>query len=680
VHGVALFLGLLRMERNGGEEEHLHLHFADDVAVYVPASRIDLVQRYVGSGSAAPPLDKVGGHVFRRRKEKVERALLDLAAELLEVQAKRELKHRQAWKVDADLQAELVGSFPFVDTKDQATADREIGGDLASPRPMDRLLCGDVGFGKTEIALRAAFRVVTGGAQVAVLVPTTVLAHQHYEVFRERFSEFPVEVGVLSRTVTGKVERETLARLSRGEIDVLVGTHRILSSDVAFKELGLLIVDEEQRFGVTHKEHFKRLRAEIDLLTLTATPIPRTLHMSLTGLRDISALSEPPEGRQEIETLLVWSQERGLVREALLREKNRGGQAFFLHNRVQSIERVARELAVLVPECNYAIGHGQMSGRELERVMDSFSRGDVDVLVSTTIVENGIDIPSAGTILIDDADHFGLAQLHQLRGRVGRGRHKAYCYLLLDRTKSLPEAAKQRLKALEELTHLGAGFQISMRDLELRGAGNILGPEQSGHIAAVGYDMYCRLLKSTVERMSLGAGSREELAQLIPAAVTAELEESAVELELGVQAYLPADWIPTQDARLEILRRLALIHDEHEAAQALELLRDRFGRVPREAENLVRTFLLRCKLSALGVTRLLFRGESYVLDFRDRVALEGAFAGRRVELTPMKTGRARLAIPIGQRTGEAALAWLEELLKPLEGSARLAREAPAPRC
>ncbi len=667
VHGLGRFAGLVRMERAGGEEEHLHLLFADEVGVYVPASRIELVQRYIGSGAGALELDKIGGQAFRKRKEKVERALIDLAAELLSIQAARELNERPPWRWDDELARSLVASFPWDDTGDQRTADGEVSADLASPRPMDRLLCGDVGFGKTELAVRAAFRVASAGGQVAVLVPTTLLAEQHGATLRERLAEFPVEVAVLSRYVGGKGARETLARVARGEVDVLVGTHRILSKDVAFKRLGLVIIDEEQRFGVTHKEHFKKLRAQVDVLAMSATPIPRTLHFSLAGLRDISALSEPPPGRQEIDTQLVWQDDVERVREALLREKARGGQVFFLHNRVQSIARRARELLALAPECSFAVGHGQMGGRELAEVMGHFTRGEVDVLVATTIVENGIDVPSAGTILIDDADRFGLAELHQLRGRVGRGSHKAHCLLLIDRSRPMPEAARERLKALEALTQLGAGFQISMKDLELRGAGNILGPEQSGHIAAVGYDMYCRLLKQTVERMKIGGATPEALLAEVPREVTAELEAQAVELELGLRAFLPAEWIPSPDERVELLRKLVTVEDAEGAEDALALMRDRYGRVPPEAEALVRQFLVRAALSRCGVRRLLWRGETYLVEYADRVGLERLLAGARAELRPLRAGVAHLVVP-RERQGDpaAALAWIEGLLRAAE--------------
>ena len=529
---------------------------------------------------------------------------------------------------------------------------------MTGPRPMDRLLCGDVGFGKTELAVRAAFRVAAAGGQVAVLVPTTVLAHQHLTTFRERLADFPVEVESLTRINKGKAARELLERVSAGEIDILIGTHRILSKDVAFKNLGLVIVDEEQRFGVAHKEHFKTIRASTDILTLSATPIPRTLHMSLSGVRDISALGVPPPGRQEIETVLAESDDDERIRAAILREKNRGGQVFFLHNRVQTIQAVAQRLMNLCPECSFAIGHGQMGARELEGVMDMFTRGEADVLVATTIVENGLDIPAAGTIFIDNADHFGLSELHQLRGRVGRGEHKAICYLLLERHKPVRQAARERLAALEEMNQLGAGFQISMKDLEIRGAGNILGPQQSGHISAVGYDMYCRLLKVTIDRIRAGGGPEE-------ISTDADLAPG-VELELGLAAYLPESWIPTEDTRLECLRSLDGIHSSAEADAARAMLRDRFGRLPPEAEALLRLFRLRARLIPMGITRVAWRHDAYLLEYSDRLALEHLGRqdrmGSRVELRQLRTGVAHLMIPSEYGTPEAALDWFEGLV------------------
>jgi transcription-repair coupling factor (superfamily II helicase) len=657
VHGLALYKGLTRVARGGAEEEHLHLVFADEVSLYVPVTRIDLVQRYVGTGSGVPPLDRIGGQTFRRRREKVERALVDLAADLLAVQAERELRTRPPWQAEDELMGEVVASFPWTDTEDQARADREITGDLTADQPMDRLLCGDVGFGKTELAVRAAFRVVAAGGQVAVLVPTTVLAHQHLATFRERLADFPVTVEALTRAIQPKQSRRLRERLAEGEIDILIGTHRILGKRIAFKRLGLAIVDEEQRFGVTHKEHFKSLRATIDVLTLSATPIPRTLHMSLSGVRDISALSTPPPGRQEIDTRLVDAGDEELLRSALAFERSRGGQVFFLHNRVGSIDGVARRLAELAPQCSFAVAHGQMPARQMEDIVERFARGEVDVLVSTTIVENGLDIPAAGTIFIDEAENFGLAELHQLRGRVGRGVHKAYCYLLVDRHKPMSFAARERLKALEELNQLGAGFAISMKDLELRGAGNILGAEQSGHIAAVGYDMYCRLLKQTIERLRAGL-SRE-------ATSTPEELAPGVELELGLDAYLPDDWIPSQATRVEVLRSLEQIEGAADARRALEGLRDRFGRVPEPARALVDLFRLRALALPLRVTRLAWRADRYVIEFGDRVALEACFArgGARGELRHLRTGVAHLVVPERERDPARAMAWLEAQLE-----------------
>ncbi|MBL8857351.1 MAG: transcription-repair coupling factor [Planctomycetes bacterium] len=666
VHGVARFAGLKRMQRGSGEEEHLHLIFAEDVSLFVPAARIDLVQRYIGTGSSTPPMDKIGSTSFRRRKEKVERALFDLATDLLEVQARRALKKRAPWSVDPALMKDMIGSFPWTETPDQLDVDREIDTDLASEKPMDRLLCGDVGFGKTELAIRAAFRVVSGGGQVAVLVPTTVLAQQHHDVFRERLADFPVNVAALSRYVKGGAEKTTVEGIEKGDVDIVIGTHRILSSDLKFKNLGLVIVDEEQRFGVTHKEHFKKLRANVDLLTLSATPIPRTLHMSISGLRDISALTVPPPGRQEIETLLAYAEDEALVREAFLREKNRGGQVFFLHNRVHSIRQTALRLQQLVPECSFAIGHGQMTSGELKGVMDTFTHGDVDVLVATTIIESGLDIPAAGTIVIDNADEFGLSELHQLRGRVGRGTNKAWCYLLVERHKPLREVARERLKALEEMNHLGAGFAISMKDLEIRGAGNILGPQQSGHIAAIGYDMYCRLLKQTVERLE--AGGEIEIEELV-----AEQESSGVELELGLRAFLPDSWIPEAKVRLEILRQLAATRDDADADAALAMLKDRFGRPPPEAEELIRTFRLKARLEQIGVRRLSYRDGVYVIEYRDRVALERGLDLGTVDFRPLRTGLGHLAIPEKHKTPARALSWLEALLHGPRAQTKISR-------
>lgn len=652
VHGLAKFQGLIRMKRGAGEEEHLHLLFADSVSLYVPGTRIDLVQRYLGGGSTAS-LDKIGSGAFKKRKERVQKGLFDLAADLIEVQAKRALRKRDPWDGDKGMIADMVGSFPFTDTEDQTTAYIDIAQDLASDKPMDRMLCGDVGFGKTEIAVRAAFHVVAGGGQVAVLVPTTVLAHQHDTTFTARLADFPVRVESLSRYTTGKESKAILAGLAAGEVDVIVGTHRILSKDVRFHRLGLVIVDEEQRFGVQHKEHFKRLRAEIDLLTLTATPIPRTLHMSLSGLRDISALSTPPPGRQAITTTLGYMDDEELICQAIQREVGRGGQVFYLHNRVSSINAVMRRLQGLLPGVRFVVGHGQMGAQELRAVMECFTKGEADVLVATTIIENGVDIAAAGTILIEQADRFGLSELHQLRGRVGRGDQQARCFLLVERHKPMRDIARQRLKALEEMTHLGAGFGISIKDLELRGAGNVLGAQQSGHIAAVGYDMYCRLMKMSVERMQAG-----EDADATP---QVEDTEAGVELELGVAALLPPEWIPDPTLRLDLLRSFTEISSVPEAHSAEQELRDRFGRPPREALMLLRLAGLRSELEAYDVRRIALRDDVYLVEYGDPVAFEGLFGRAQVEVRRIRAGLVHVVLPAASQSPLQALAWLEML-------------------
>ncbi len=664
VHGLARYGGLKKIERGGGHEEHLHLTFAGEVSLFVPSSRIDMVQRYIGPGAAGLSLDRIGAGTFRKRKEKVERGLFDLAGELLEVQAARDLRKRPSWEGDSELVHDLVQSFPYTDTADQTEVDQQIETDLYSDRPMDRMICGDVGFGKTEMALRAAFRVVNGGGQVAVLVPTTILSEQHFSTFQERMADFPVDVAVLSRYVTGSAAKTVIERTAVGIVDILVGTHRILSKDVHWKNLGLVIIDEEQRFGVTHKEHFKQLRAEVDVLTLTATPIPRTLHMSLAGLRDISALTTPPPGRQAIETILGYGDDDELIREAVLGELNRGGQVFFLHNRVASIDAVADRLQALIPSAAFAIGHGQMGARELREVMDAFESGDVNVLIATTIIENGLDIPLAGTILIDDADCFGLSELHQLRGRVGRGDQKAFCYLLVERHKPLKEIARERLKALEEFNKLGSGFEISVKDLELRGAGNILGAQQSGHIAAVGYDMFCRLLKSTVERLESGIDYERDAPRL-------EEIEAGVELELGLESYLPEEWIPGQNRRLDILREISVLHDPEVVQAFATSLRERFGRLPEPAQTLIRCIGLKVRLDPFGLLALGWRKGSYLIRYSDPVAFGQLFEGRGLDLRRARRGVVHLFPPTEIQEPEQGLAWLEELLQQTPEAARM---------
>ncbi len=593
-HGFAVYEGLVHLAlADGVEREYLYLRYAGSDRLYVPVDRVDRVRRYIGAGEAPPALHHLGTADWERTKARVRKAVTDMARELLELYAAREVAQGFAFSPDQPWQAELEAAFPYIETEDQLRAVAQVKTDMEKPRPMDRLVCGDVGYGKTEVALRAAFKAVLDGKQVAVLVPTTVLAQQHFRTFQERLEPFPVNVEMLSRFRRPGEQKQIVERLAQGEVDIVIGTHRLLSRDVSFKDLGLVIVDEEQRFGVRHKEHLKKLRREVDVLTLTATPIPRTLHMGLTGLRDMSVIETPPEERVPLRTYVVPRDDR-VIRGAILRELERGGQVYFVHNRVRSIYRVARRLADLVPEARLAIAHGQMPERDLERVMVEFVEGRYDVLVCTTIIESGLDIPNVNTILIDDAVMLGLAQLYQLRGRVGRGALRAYAYLLYRPGLRMGDAAQRRLQAILEATDLGAGLQIAIRDLEIRGAGNLLGAEQSGHIAAVGFDLYSRLLRQAVEEL------RQEgrLAAPVPAGQEEGLSEPApVILDLPLPAYLPATYVDDPEVRLQVYRRLAEVRNAHQVREMARELRDRFGEPPPEARMLLD--LLRLKVLAL---------------------------------------------------------------------------------
>ncbi|MBN1554403.1 MAG: transcription-repair coupling factor [Phycisphaerae bacterium] len=612
-HGIAKFEGLRRMERDGASEEYLRLLFADHAVLHVPVTRINLVQKYIGTKHKRPSLSKLGGKHWARAKERVGEAVKDLAGELLRLQAVRRASPGESYPIGTDLQRQLADEFPYTETEDQSAALMQIDSDMAQPRPMDRLVCGDVGYGKTELAIRAAMKVVEAGRQVAVLVPTTVLADQHYRTFTERFADFPVSVDVISRFRTAGQQAEILKRLQLGQIDVLIGTHRLLSKDVRFPNLGLVVIDEEQRFGVMHKEHMKQLRATLDVLTLTATPIPRTLHMALLGLRDISSLQTPPMDRRAIHTE-VCDDDDELIRTAISRELNRNGQVFFVHNRVQDIESVARRVQSLSGDARVEIGHGQMPERGLERVMMRFNRGEIDVLVCTTIIESGLDIPTANTMLIHEADRFGLAELHQLRGRVGRYKHRAYCYLLLPSRRTVSPVAAKRLKAIEDFSDLGAGFQIAMRDLEIRGAGNILGPQQSGHIALVGYELYCELLEQAVRQLKGEAPP----------------PRASVHIELGLDAYIPRSYISSERQRMEIYRRLVLASEPADLAQLRADLHDAYGPLPSEVEQLLDAAELRVRAAAVGVQSMVRMTPDIIFrvrDFQDHQSLRRVFEG-----------------------------------------------------
>lgn len=603
-HGIAKFLelttirpGTKKQASNEPAEEYLTLEFARKARLHVPCRQIDLVQRYVGGFKGAPPLSTIGGTKWKAQKARVAESVRDLASELLRVRAAREAIPGVQYPADTTWQREFEDEFPYQETEDQLAAIAEIKRDMQSPRPMDRLLCGDVGFGKTELAIRAAFKAVEFGKQVAVLVPTTVLAEQHEQTFRDRFADYPFKVESLSRFKTTKQINATLKALRKGEIDIVIGTHRLLSKDVKFADLGVVIVDEEQRFGVEHKERLLQLRVTVDVLTLSATPIPRTLHMAMLGLRDISSLTTPPADRRAIVTeVLPYNEHR--VKRAIERELSREGQVFYVHNRVHNIQTVADDVARMVPDARVVYGHGQMQPRELEEVMLKFMRRQADVLVSTTIIESGIDIPTANTMIIADADRFGLAELHQLRGRVGRFKHRAYCYLLLPETRPIKEVAQKRLKAIEQFTMLGAGFRIAMRDLEIRGAGNLLGPEQSGHIAAVGYDMFCRLLDRAVH----------ELAE----PDTAEPIEH-VSVDLGITGVFPRAYIPSDARRLEAYRRLAQSRTPTDFETAEADLVSAYGALPPAALRLFALSRVAAAARAVAVRTVAKRGERIVL-------------------------------------------------------------------
>jgi transcription-repair coupling factor (superfamily II helicase) len=597
-HGIGVFRGLARIALNGPEREYLLVEYANNDQLYVPVHQIDRLGRYVGSDGHAPALHRLGTAEWTQVKERTRKAVADIADELLELYAAREVVSGHAFSRDNTWQGELESSFPYVETEDQLHAVDDVKADMERAKPMDRLVVGDVGYGKTEVALRVAFKAAMDGKQVVILVPTTVLAQQHYNTFKERLAPFPIQVEMLSRFRSDKEQKEIVEKIHAGVVDIVIGTHRLLSEDVVFKDLGLLIIDEEQRFGVVHKEKLKQLRKQVDTLTLTATPIPRTLYLSLSGARDMSTIETPPEDRLPIRTYVAEYEER-LVRESILRELDRGGQVYFVHNRVRGIGIVADQLRKLVPEANIAIGHGQMPEEELERVMLEFATGKYDVLVCTTIIESGLDIPNANTIIINRADKFGLAQLYQLRGRVGRSAARAYAYFLYDKDQRLSGEARARLQTIAEASELGAGFQIAMRDLEIRGAGEILGAKQSGHIAAVGFDLYCRLLSSAIDeaRAKEGAAS-EEAGGEGEAKGRARGIGYAPTIDLPLPAHIPDDYVRDAVLRLRLYRRLADISKPEQVDQIKQEFADRFGPLPDEFENLL--YLLRIKVEALS--------------------------------------------------------------------------------
>lgn len=619
-HGIGVFRGLEKISVEGVQKDYMKISYRDGGNLFVPVNQMDMVQKYIGTGSAAPKLNKLGGQDWAKAKAKARKAVQIMAEDLVALYAKRSAAQGFVYGADTVWQKEFEESFPYEETEDQLNAIEDMKRDMESSKVMDRLICGDVGYGKTEIALRGAFKAAQEGKQVAFLVPTTILAQQHYNTFTQRMAGYPVKIELLSRFRTPKQQKESLKNMEKGYSDILIGTHRILSKDVKFKDLGLIIVDEEQRFGVAHKEKLKALRENVDVLTLSATPIPRTLHMSLAGIRDMSLLEEPPQERHPIQTYVMENNPE-FIREAIHREISRGGQVYYLYNRVESISEEAFRVQKLVPDASVAYAHGQMSERELERIMGDFISGEIDVLVCTTIIETGMDISNVNTIIIQDADRMGLSQLYQLRGRVGRSNRIAYAYLMYRRDKMLREAAEKRLQTIREFTEFGSGFKIAMRDLEIRGAGNLLGAEQHGHMEAVGYDMYCRLLEEEVQNLKGDAPKEERF-------------ETAI--DLNISAFLPDFYIKNQEQRMELYRRIAGIRTLEEYYDMQEELEDRYGDLPKSVQTLLEIVLIKSEAHDLGISAISQKHGNLLLEFRPQSKIDPT---RLMELIAKEKGK-----------------------------------------
>ena len=650
-HGVARFVGTKVMGSEG--QEYLVLEYAEDDKLYVPTDHLDRIQLYHGTADAAPKLTRLGTQEWNKARARAKRATEQLAGELIALYASRQVATGFAASADTPWQDSLEASFPYEETPDQLTTIEAVKADMESSSPMDRLVCGDVGYGKTEIALRAAFKAVQSGRQVAILVPTTVLAQQHLETFTDRLEPFPVVVEMLSRFRSDRQQKDIIGKIADGSVDIVIGTHRLLQKDVRFKDLGLVIIDEEHKFGVSHKERLKQLRTQVDVMTLSATPIPRTLHMSLAGVRDMSTIETPPEERLPIKTY-VSEDSDDLVREAILRELDRGGQVFYLHNRVKNIELVANKIQKLVPEANLQIGHGQMPEDDLERVMAEFERGEFNVLLCTTIIESGLDLPNANTLIIDRADMFGLSQLYQLRGRIGRGANRAYAYLMVPRAKQLTEQAEQRLNTILAATELGAGFQIALRDLEIRGIGNLLGAEQSGQISAIGFDLYTKLLAEAVRQLKEADSSDST-------ATPPVREFSTVRVDIGIDARIPDSYIEDLAQRLSIYQRLARIRVESEIDDLDEEIRDRFGPMPTHVKLLMKMARMRSMAVQAGVELVAAK------ETRATLTLKEPTGGARVPLqkqlgTGVDVGHMQIRVEIDRDDPE----WIDELMAVLD--------------
>ncbi|MEI4804315.1 transcription-repair coupling factor [Bacillus sp. FJAT-51639] len=657
-HGIGKFLGIETLEINGVHKDYLHIKYQGNDKLYVPIEQIDQVQKYVGSEGKDPKIYKLGGNDWKKVKTKVEKSVQDIADDLIKLYAEREASKGYAFTPDTSEQQEFESSFPYQETEDQLRSIAEIKKDMERGRPMDRLLCGDVGYGKTEVAIRAAFKAIMDEKQVAILVPTTILAQQHYETIRERFQDYPINIGLLSRFRTRKQQNETIKGLKDGTVDIVIGTHRLLSKDVIYKDLGLLIIDEEQRFGVTHKEKIKQLKANIDVLTLTATPIPRTLHMSMLGVRDLSVIETPPENRFPVQTYVV-EYNPALIREAIERELARGGQVYFLYNRVEDIERKVDEISMLVPDARVTFAHGKMNESELESVMLAFLEGQHDVLVSTTIIETGVDIPNVNTLIVFDADRMGLSQLYQLRGRVGRSNRVAYAYFTYKRDKVLSEVAEKRLQAIKEFTELGSGFKIAMRDLSIRGAGNLLGAEQHGFIDSVGFDLYSQMLKDAIEQR-IGTGAEEQVID--------------VEIDLEVDAYLPDAYISDSKQKIMMYKQFRGVSTIEDIEELQEEMIDRFGDYPQEVGYLLQIANIKALAMQEGIELIKQMKQEVTLLFSEKASqnidggklfMLGSSFGRMIGLG-MEGSRLKIVMNVREIEVAKWLTIAENLLKGLK--------------
>ncbi|MCB0345339.1 MAG: transcription-repair coupling factor [Bdellovibrionales bacterium] len=639
-HGIGIYRGLKQIAVHGVYGDFLHLEYADEAKLFLPVENIGKVQKYVGVEGRKPTLTKLGSKNWEKSKAKVKERVAELAGQLINLYAERQLVHGISFGQPSVQDAAFADSFEFTETPDQERAINDVMDDMASEKPMDRLVCGDVGYGKTEVAVRAAFKAVSAGWQVAILVPTTILADQHYATFSERFASQPFNIAVVSRFSTPQENKETIERVADGRVDIIIGTHRLLQKDVRFKKLGLIVIDEEHRFGVAHKEKLKGMRKEVDVLTLTATPIPRTLHMSLIGIRDLSLIETAPSDRHFVRTYLSPYRDE-IVREAIMRELGRGGQVFYIHNRVQTIHQIADEVRALIPEARIEVAHGQMKDKELEAVMHRFVQHEFDVLVSTTIVESGLDISNANTIIIRKADHFGLAELYQLRGRVGRSSRRAYAYMLISDPKTLGPDAKKRLAVLQSLDDLGQGFRLALQDMEIRGAGNLLGKDQSGQVNDVGFELYSKILREAVDNLRAKMDSRESNASRVP--------DVDPEISIGFPAYIPRDYIPDVAQRLILYQRLAALDNKQAGLELAEEIEDRFGRRPEEVDMFIELMTMRAAAKAAGIAAITFRENILSFSFHPEMAINAedvmrlvASSAGKLSVTPNMTLKLRV--------------------------------------